>query len=287
MLPNDFFVLDTCSLTFERMVTAELSHCIVEQRALASDFLKRYVIIDVYLPKDFAEPTAISLLLINDGQDLAEMGFAVMLNQLQKENEIKPLLCVGIHAGKDRKNEYGTAKMPDFAGRGAKADAYEQFVTEELLPFIHTQFAVEQFKQIGFCGFSLGGLSAMDIVWDNPDVFCLAGVFSGSFWWRSKSLEEDYDDDRDRIIHHKVRHGRYVPGLRFYFTTGSLDETADRNNNGVIDSIDDTLDLIKELKKLGYDTAYDIHYLNYEDGKHDVATWGKAMPAFLLWGWSK
>jgi hypothetical protein len=38
---------------------------------------------------------------------------------------------------------------------------------------------------------------------------------------------------------------------------------------------------------LGFNLEHNIRYINYEDGKHDVETWGKAMPAFLLWGWSK
>ena len=124
----------------------------------------------------------------------------------------------------------------------------------------------------------------MDTVWNYPDVFSIVGVFSGSFWWRKKALEDGYNEDVDRIMHQKIRQGKYYPGLRFYFTTGSLDETADRNNNGIIDSIDDTLGLIKELKNKGY-TDYAISYINYEDGKHDIETWGKAMPRFLLWGW--
>jgi hypothetical protein len=98
-------------------------------------------------------------------------------------------------------------------------------------------------------------------------------------------LDEDYNDDTDRIIHQQIKNGKFHSGLRFYFATGSLDETADRNNNGIIDSIDDTLDLIKELKKLGYNSEYEIKYINYEDGRHDVQTWGRAMPGFLLWGW--
>ena len=73
----------------------------------------------------------------------------------------------------------------------------------------------------------------------------------------------------------------------FYFTTGSMDETVDRNNNGIIDSIDDTQDLIKELRKLGYTSEYEVKYINYEDGKHDVQTWGRAMPGFLLWAWGR
>jgi type II secretory pathway component PulJ len=66
-----------------------------------------------------------------------------------------------------------------------------------------------------------------------------------------------------------------------------MDETADRNNNGVIDSIDDTMAIISELQHVGFHLEQDIRYTNYEDGKHDVETWAKAIPAFLLWGWSR
>lgn len=278
------------------MLTEELPHVIVEQKALASRFLKRYVILDFYLPKNISFPQQLSLLLINDGQNLDEFHFSCLLDQMMGNNEIEPLFCVGIHSGKDRKNEYGTAGILDYEGRGAKAAAYNQFILEELLPFIHTQYAIEQFKQKAFAGFSLGGLTAIDIVWNHPDVFSIAGVFSGSLWWRTKALGDDYNDDTDRIMHQQIRNarfsnpggqGKYHPGLRFYFTTGSLDETADRNNNGIIDSIDDTLDLIKELKKPGYSSDYEVKYVNYKDGKHDIATWGRAMPGFLLWGWGR
>jgi iron(III)-enterobactin esterase len=269
------------------MQTDELSEIIIEQIAIASKFLKRQVIIDCYLPKNIHSINDLSLLLVNDGQNLEEMNFSKMLNQLLKANEIAPLLCVGIHAGKDRRNEYGTANVLDYQGLGAKAKAYHQFILEELLPFIHIQYGIERFKQKAFAGFSLGGLTAIDITWNYPDIFSIAGVFSGSLWWRTKSLEDDYNNDMDRIMHQQIKNGKYHPGLRFYFTTGSLDEIADRNNNGIIDSIDDTMDLIRELKELGYNSDHEIKYINYEDGRHDVPTWGRAMPAFLLWGWGK
>ncbi len=259
---------------------------IVEQRAIPSRYLNRYVIVDLYLPRNIEVPGEMSLLLINDGQDLSEMSFSAMLNALLRSNQIQPLVCAGIHAGKDRKNEYGTAKVLDYEGRGARAGAYDRFLLEELLPFIHVEYAIEGFRQKAFAGFSLGGLKALDTVWNYPDVFSVAGVFSGSLWWRTKSLDDGYNDDTDRIMHQLVRSGAYHPDQRFYFTTGSLDETADRNGNGVIDSIDDTLDLIKELNSLGY-TEEDIRYVNFEEGRHDVATWAKALPGFLLWGWGK
>jgi iron(III)-enterobactin esterase len=271
------------NIIFGRMLTEDLTHLIVEQKTIASSFLNRHVIIDFYLPKNILNPGDLSLLLINDGQNLDEMNFSLLLDQQLESHQLAPLLCVGIHAGKDRKNEYGTARILDYEGRGAKSAAYNSFILEELLPFIHLEYAIEQFRQKAFAGFSLGGLTALDMVWHHPDIFSIAGVFSGSLWWRTKSLDVDYNDETDRIMHAQIREGVYKPNLRFYFTTGSLDETADRNNNGIIDSIDDTLSLIEELKKQGYANA-DIRYVNYEDGKHDIATWARAMPGFLLWG---
>jgi enterochelin esterase-like enzyme len=82
-------------------------------------------------------------------------------------------------------------------------------------------------------------------------------------------------------MHQQIKKWKYHPGLKFFFSTGSLDETHDRNNNGIIDSIDDTLSLIDDLESLGYKDGKDIRYINYEDGKHDMATWARAMPEFL------
>lgn len=268
------------------MLIQNLSDILVEQQAVASHHLKRYVIVDCYLPKNIARPASLSLLLINDGQDLEDMPFAPLLNDLHAAEQISPLFCVGIHANKDRRMEYGTAAVLDYEGRGAKAKAFQLFVVDELLPFLKKTYAIQSFLQQAYCGFSLGGLSAVDTVFHHPEIFSVSGVFSGSLWWRSKNLGPDYNDDTDRIMHELVRRSSHHAGQRYYFMTGSLDETADRNNNGIIDSIDDTLDLIGELKTKGW-TDDDICYINYSDGRHDVPTWGRAFPHFLEWGWGR
>lgn len=255
-----------------------------EQHTLPSRFLEREVTVDLYPPGIYAD-SPISLLLINDGQDLFKIKFDALLHQLWQAGTLQPVLAVGIHAGEDRKMEYGTACMPDYENRGRKAPLYSQFIIQELIPHIQNRFGHFSFKEIAIAGFSLGGLTALDIVWNYPHLFSLAGVFSGSLWWRKKALTDGYNEETDRIMHAQVRNGKYTPGLRFYFTTGSLDETADRNNNGIIDSIDDTLGLIKELEALGYRKGDNIEYINMEDGRHDVETWGRALTPFLVWGW--
>ena len=261
----------------------------VENTYIESAFLKRKVKVDFYLPRHVTDPSQMSLLLINDGQDLQKMGFESILGKLYEgDDAIEPLLCVAIHCGTERKMEYGVAGMPDYKGFGAKASLYTSFIFKELLPFLRKKFNVPSFKEKAFAGFSLGGLTAIDIVWNHPGEFSKVGVFSGSLWWRNidQTLKE-YDDDKHRIIHQQIRNGVYSPWLKFFFQCGNKDETKDRNHNGIIDSIDDTRDLVKELEKKGYSKEKDIHYLEMQDGHHDIFTWGRAMPEFLKWGWGR
>ncbi|MFC0772896.1 alpha/beta hydrolase [Terrimonas alba] len=270
------------------MQLVHTANILVENRTLLSVFLEREVKIDFFLPKNVADPSAMSLLLINDGQNMDELGLQAILERLYADKLINPVLIAAIHTGSQRKMEYGIASQADYLGRGARAGAYTYFILRELLPFIRDSYQITSFKERAFAGFSLGALMAMDIVWNHPEKFSKAGLFSASFWWRSiDQTEKEYDDDKHRIMHQVIRNGKYHRGLKFFFQCGNMDETMDRNNNGVIDSIDDTLDIIKELEAKGYDRERDIEYLEMSDGKHDIATWGRAMPEFLKWGWGK
>ena len=265
------------------MVTTRESLILIENAEVESVHLGRKVKVDFYLPINVRFPEEMSLLLINDGQDMITMDFENILNNLYEQQAIKPVLCVAIHAGPERKMEYGTASQADFKGRGEKAGAYTCFVLSELLPLIQITYHLPHLREKVFAGFSLGALSALDIVWNHPHEFSTVGVFSGSLWWRSKDQHAaDYDDDQHRIMHQIIRKSVKKPALKFFFESGMMDEQKDRNQNGVIDSIDDTLDLISELRSKGYNDN-DIEFLLLEDGKHDVPTWGKAMPVFLKW----
>jgi enterochelin esterase-like enzyme len=255
----------------------------LEQLEVYSEFLERSVQIDIYSPV-YVDPTKMySLLLINDGQDLPKMPFDRILGDLMGSSQIEPLIAIGIYCGADRKMEYGTAYAADFGGRGARAGLYSKFIFYELLPFLRKHLSITSFKDKSFAGFSLGALSALDIVWNHPNQFNKVGVFSGSLWWRRKGYEDGYDDEKDRLMHLQIRKADFYPWIKFFLQCGELDESADRNKNGIIDSIDDTLDLIVELKAKGY-TDEHIEYLLLADGKHDVPTWANAFPAFLKWG---
>ncbi|MFZ4542611.1 MAG: alpha/beta hydrolase [Saprospiraceae bacterium] len=253
-----------------------------QQKRLYSIHLNREVIVDVLLPKNYKAFKTYPLVIFNDGQDFNALNMGLTLEKLLQEKSIPDCVVVGLHCDENRMDEYGVSHTADYKNRGSKALDYSRFVTEEFLPFIRKQYAISSKKEDTFiAGFSLGGLSAFDIAWKYPQLFHKVGVFSGSFWWRSKPLNID-DPDADRIVHDMVSKHHQKENLKFWFQTGTLDETSDRNRNGVIDAIDDTLDLMKCLREKGY-AEHEMEYFEIEGGRHHPHTWGDAMVDFLKW----
>jgi len=252
---------------------------------LFSQQLQRAVELTILLPPGYSAASGrFPVLYLNDGQDMDRLRMSSLLDSLYEKKSLPPLVVVGIHANQDRLNEYGTAAQADYQGRGAKAGRYTQFVLSELMPYIEKSVRVASGPTTtAIAGFSLGGLSAIDLAWAHPERFGKVGVFSGSLWWRKKAYENGYDDHNDRIMHTLIRNSVSKSALKFWFEAGTEDETSDRNKNGVIDAIDDTLDLMQELRAKGYHDEVDFEYVEVAGGKHNQETWAGVMPDFLQW----
>ncbi|MFN7118709.1 MAG: alpha/beta hydrolase [Saprospiraceae bacterium] len=252
-----------------------------------SRFLQREVRVSIFLPPYYFEQsdTVYPVLLFNDGQDMEAVRMADILDELYEHQRITRVIVAAVHANFDRIHEYGTAHQPDYKHRGAKAGAYTQFILQELTPALRRRYRCTA-KDWVYAGFSLGGLSAFDIAWHHPELFHKIGVFSGSFWWRSQAIRED-DPDAHRILIDLLQNDVKRVGMKFWLQTGTLDEPDDRNNNGIIDSIDDTLDVIRALKKMGYHEGDDIKYVEVIGGEHNLPTWSRVLPDFLQWAFSR
>lgn len=267
----------------------------VRTHALHSAFLNRSVSFDCMYPAQAAQAQQnpggcinASLLLINDGQLLEEVGFTGLLGDfLCKMPATQPLFCVGIYAGKERILEYGVSSSADYLGRGANAPKYALFIMKELLPWLRATYNNFTFTQNYIAGFSLGGLSALDIASHHSTQFSGVGVFSGALWWRKVSVEDpDYNDSLHRLAHEQIRIAPAAPWMRYFFECGTEDESAARNTAGIIDSIQDTKDIIKELIKKGI-PASNYQYLEIKGGKHDMKTWALAWPDFFAFMWQQ
>ncbi|MFZ4057744.1 MAG: alpha/beta hydrolase, partial [Ferruginibacter sp.] len=216
------------------------------------------------MPDDKRE---LNLLLFNDGQDIDSLEMAKTMENLYKQKEIGALLVVAVHAV-NRMQIYGVDGIPDFQQRGSKAGAYNAFIKNELFDFIKKKAGVRSFKTVAIAGFSLGGLSAFDVAWNNTEKFDKVGVFSGSFWWRDKDISDSsYSDSLNRIMYHKIKTSRKKPKLAYWFYAGAAEETSDRDKNGVIDVIDDTKDIIQIIQKKKDGATDQIVYIESPTGK--------------------
>jgi enterochelin esterase-like enzyme len=255
----------------------------IHKLVVRSRYLDKKMKVDIYLPKNYQEfqPEFYPALVINDGQDMGALQLTSTLSKMMQNAEIPEIITVAIHAA-DRMQEYGIAGRPDYKARGSRAEKYAGFVSKELMPYIYKHYrCLKNSEDNVIAGFSLGGLSAMDLAWNHPNWFSKVGVFSGSFWWRDKEALPQ-NPDANRIMIDVIEQANLKRPIEFWLEAGTADEKDDRNNNGVIDAIDDTLDVIKGLKNLGY-TDSEIVYVQIEGGEHNFNTWAAVFPKFLLW----
>jgi len=243
--------------------------------------------IDVFLPRGYARDSTqrYPILYANDGQDMETIELRVMLDSLQRTGAMAPVIVVTIHAT-ERMQDYGIAGIPNAQGRGARADRYSQFLLEELMPAIERRFRVAAGPaHAAAMGWSLGGLSVFDLAWRHPERIGAVGVFSGAFWWRTDDTDAKTKQS-SRIMHRRVRETRSNPALRLWLETGLQDEQADRDGDGVIDSIQDTEELITELTRLGFRRGSNVVHLTVQGG-HNLPTWRRILPEFLVWAFPR
>ncbi len=250
-----------------------------------SDHLQNSRDLVVFLPPLYEKHPLVRfpVLYLNDGQDSSQLRLRETVARLTQAKRICPLIVVAIPTNADRLQEYGTAAAANAQGLGTRAAAYASFVVKEVMPAINARFrTLPTPANTAILGASLGGLSAFDIAWNHADQFGIVGVLSGSFWWRATPAETAITPNA-LIMHEIVRRGSFRPGFRAWFEAGTRDERDDRDNNGVIDAIQDTCELIAEMENLGYRSGRDVVYLEVRGGQHHYDTWAKVLPDFLEW----
>ena len=101
--------------------------------------------------------------------------------------------------------------------------------------------------------------------------------------------------ERTRLAQGMVERDARREGLRLWLAVGTAEETDDRDNDGLIDAVDDTQDIPEALARRGYSTnhAYeqqpssseDVGLYFLEDGQHNQASWANMLPPFLQWAY--
>lgn len=239
--------------------------------------------VSVYLPPGFKRGQRAPLLLALDGQMMPRWRLPEAIAQFAARGGAPAPVVAAVPASPRRVEEYGLAGVLDFQGRGKLAETFQDYLVHGVLAAVRRRYGAGfDREQTGIFGASMGGLCAFDTAWRHPGEFGLAGVFSGSLWWRADD-RSPAAQQASRLVHRRVRQTAVQPPLRLWFQAGTADETEDRDGNGVIDAIQDTTELIDELAARGFRRGIDVVYREVAGGRHGEETWAGVLPEFLRW----
>ncbi|NNE69290.1 MAG: alpha/beta hydrolase, partial [Rhodothermales bacterium] len=164
----------------------ELTGDIRHHASVSSGFLDQPRDVRVYLPPGYADSEhRYPVLYLHDGGNLfdaANAGFEWHADEaaeaLISGGEIEPLIIVGVDATAARMTEYTP---------GPEGEAYGQFLTRELKPFMDATYRTDPARaSVG--GSSLGGLISVFLGARYPEVYEGILAASPSVWWDDRSI---------------------------------------------------------------------------------------------------
>ena len=153
--------------------------------------LQRTRQVRLYLPPGYKDSDDhYPVLYMHDAQNLFDIQSAYAgewrvdetLNTLHAEKGIA-VIVVGIDNGGDKRmNELSPWQNNDFGK--AEGQAYVGFIVEHLKPYIDMHYRTKpDVSNTGIMGSSMGGLISQYAIFEYPNVFSKAGVYSPSFWF--------------------------------------------------------------------------------------------------------
>ncbi len=276
------------SLLLAGCVSGSPSHTLIDER-LAFGSLHRYEVfpsnqvparpIDVWLPPGYDRQAGrrYPVIYAQDGQNLfraeesyggEEWGLDEALARLAREPDVALPIVVAIWNTPERFAEYmpekaqpegpvsmGISGVPDVAQSALRADAYLQFVVEEVKPFIDRHYATNTgLEHTSMMGSSMGGLLSVYAVVEYPDVFGVAVCLS-SHWPAADGAAVRY------LENHLPEPGVH----RWYFDHGT--ETLDAAYGPYQQDMD------RVMVAKGYRQGVDWQSRRFEGAPHSEAAW--------------
>jgi predicted alpha/beta superfamily hydrolase len=230
--------------------------------------LDRQRTIRIYLPPGYETSKArYPVLYMHDGQNLfddatsyvGEWGVDETLNALSKTKHLD-LIVVGIDNGLDlRVRELNPWDNPEH-GKG-EGKQYVDFIVSVVKPYIDAHYRTKPDRaHTGIMGSSLGGLISHYAIFDHPNVFSKAGIFSPAYWYAPYVF--------DYTATHAMR-----KDVRLYFYAGGKEhETMVPNMQRIVDT----------LRKRGF-PAKNLRVEVNSEAQHNETAWRAEFPRAVEW----
>lgn len=243
---------------FSIVLLVTLQQSIIAQSRLKFEQLEEYKL-TIYLPSGYSSSRTYPTVYFNDGQMLFgkfDMNLKSTLDSLIKNDNIGPLIVVGIHADQYRSEKYVPYNDAYVHKVSSKHQAYADFLTKRLIPWIDTKYSTNKTAdQRAIFGVSFGGLNATWMTLNYPKYFSFSAGLSASYWVNNNEI---FTEAKKRS-----------EGQTFWFDIG----TAEWNYY---------VSMIDALESAGGTYGKDIYYLEDPNAKHNAIWWGKRVGHPLL-----
>lgn len=225
------------------------------RKTISSAALEQDREITVYLPPGYNELLTYPVIYCQDGLEFFNFGrIATTANEQILDYGMEPVIIVGVHVDLERRSA-------DYSPNGSRFPAYRTFFTEEMLPWVESNYPIrrEAASRV-LAGDSLGGTVSLHLALERPDLFRNVLSLSGAFFGSTREKLNEKND---------------LSALSIYMLIG-LQETDVKTEWGTIDF----LTYNREAKTLLERKNAALRYIE-RDGKHTWGFWQQELPSAL------
>lgn len=263
------FLLSAFFVKAQERTSTALANVHVLENEFEMPDLNRKRKVRLYLPPNYTESQkSYPVIYMHDGQNLfddatsfvGEWGVDEILNEIASEGGPE-FIVVGIDNGGSLRTEELTPYANEKYG-GGKGTLYMQFIVEVIKPYIDEHFRTKSdVENTAIMGSSLGGLISHFAIYEYPDVFGKAGIYSPSYWFSYDAMA--------RLTEEKPIPSNY----RLNLIVGK------KEGESMYLPFEQMCSLIEES---GHDPGH-ISYKVVEAGEHNERFWRSEFKESILW----
>lgn len=263
----------------------------LEIQKVALPFDNKPRTIRIYLPKELKQKHY-PVLYMHDGQNLFDPSTAAFgkvwdiantLESLETQKQFSGIIVVGIDndpEGINRLEEYSPWDNDQFndmiswvpvsqvRGRG---EDYIQFIIHKVKPYIDEHYPTRpDTEHTAIAGSSMGGLISLYAIFQYPQIFSNAGVFSPALWFAKEELFQF------------IKKKKLPKKLKLYLDVGTEETNDEKKPDFPQVYINDTLELFERLTEMGMDKKR-LKLVVEAGADHSEISWARRFPGFIHW----
>jgi predicted alpha/beta superfamily hydrolase len=192
-----------------------------------------------YLPANYDPTAEYPVIFLLDGDWYFE-DFVLELNDLIQGGQIEPSILIGIGYQSDieekRFRDYTFPQDPEYEIANGEADKFAQFLKDELIPQIESDYSTDSSEYI-LMGHSLGGLNTLYNMFQVNSPFNGYVAVSSSIWWSNGFLfgmeEQFFNDATDLSVKTYIAVGGDEPPSMTILNEELIERLNSRNYSGL------------------------------------------------------